>query len=81
MLAVPAPGKLCKVGSLRLTQVLDDVGQVEGLEGVGDALAVTVGAVLAGLEVDVGDEVGERVGLDDESKGRVGVGLEDLGDG
>lgn len=62
-------------------QVLDNVGQVKLLESVLDALAVALGAVLAGLEVDVGDEVGERVGLDDESEGRVGLALDDLGNG
>lgn len=62
-------------------KVLDDVGEVQLLERVLDTLAVAVGAVLAGLEVDVGDEVGERVGLDDEGEGRVGLGLDDLGDG
>lgn len=62
-------------------KVLDDVGKVQLLKRVLDALAVAVGAVLAGLEVDVGDEVGERVGLDDEGEGRVRLGLDDLGDG
>lgn len=62
-------------------EVHDHVGKVEGLEGVGDALAVALGAVLAGLEVDVCDQVGEGVGLDDEGEGRVGLALEDLGDG
>lgn len=60
--------------------VHDHVGKVELLESVGNTLAVALGAVLAGLEVDVGDQVGERVGLDDEREGRVGVGLEDLDD-
>ena len=60
-------------------KVLDDVGKVQLLERVLDALAVARGTVLAGLEVDVGDEVGERVGLNDEGEGRVGLGLYDLG--
>jgi len=61
--------------------VHDDIGEVEVLEGVRHTVAVTGSAVLAGLEVGVGDEVGERVGLDDEGEGRVGVGLEDLDNG
>jgi hypothetical protein len=42
-----------------------NVGQIEGLEGVRDTVTVTRGRVLAGLEVGVGDQVGEGVGLDD----------------
>lgn len=60
--------------------VHDDVGQVEGLEGVGDTLLVAGLGLLAGREVGVGHQVGERVGLDDEREGRVGVGLEEVGD-
>jgi hypothetical protein len=60
--------------------VSHNVGQVERLQGVGDTLAVTRGGVLAGLQVDVGDEVGKRVGLNDQGKGLVGVGLDDSGD-
>lgn len=62
-------------------EVHDDVGEVEVLDCVGDAVPVAAGAVLAGVLVRVGDEVGERVRLDDEHEGRVGVGLEDLDDG
>lgn len=58
-----------------------DVGKVELLEGIGDTLAVAGGGVLAGLEVGVGDQVGERIGLNDESNGGVGVLLEDGDDG
>ena len=54
-----------------------DVGQVELLEGICDTLTVAGRRVLAGLEVDVGDQVGERIGLDDQSNGSVGVLLED----
>lgn len=61
--------------------VHDDVGKVEVLEGVGDAVAVAGRGVLAGLQVRVGDEVGKRVGLDDEREGDLGVRLEDLDDG
>ena len=62
-------------------KVHDDVGEVEGRDSVGDTVTVALGAVLAGLEIDVGDQVGERVGLDDEGEGRVGLALEDLGKG
>lgn len=61
--------------------VHDDVGQVEALEGVGDALLVRALALLACRQVGVGDEVGERVGLDDEGEGEVGVGLDFRDDG
>ncbi|KAK4665535.1 hypothetical protein QC763_0063480 [Podospora pseudopauciseta] len=60
--------------------VLDDVGKVERLERVGDTVAVAGGRVAAGLNVGVGDQVGERIGLNDERDGGVGVGLEDGGD-
>jgi hypothetical protein len=58
-----------------------NVGEVELLEGVGDAFAVAGGRVLAGLFVGVGDEVGEGVGFDDEGDGGVGVLFEDGDDG
>jgi hypothetical protein len=58
-----------------------NVRQVEGLEGVCDTITVAGGGVLAGLEVGVGDQVGEGIGLDDQSNGRVGVLLEDGNDG
>lgn len=62
-------------------EILHHVGQVQGGEGVRDALTVAVGAVLARLEVDVGDEVGERVGLDQERERHVRLALDDLGNG
>lgn len=61
--------------------VLHNVGQVQGRDGVGHTLAIASSRVLARLEVDVGDEVGERVGLNDQGEGLVGVGLDDVGDG
>jgi len=61
--------------------VHDDVGEVEVLESVGNAVTVAGSGVLAGLKIGVGDQVGERVGLDDESEGGVGLALEDLDDG
>jgi hypothetical protein len=61
--------------------VHDDVVEVELRQGVGDALAVARGRGLAGGEVGVGHQVGQGVGLNDEGKGRVGVGLEDGDDG
>jgi hypothetical protein len=60
--------------------VHDDVGQVERLEGIGDAIAVTAGRVLAGAQIGVGDQVRQGIGLDDKSEGCVRVRLEDLGD-
>ncbi len=71
----PEPAAVARI------EVHNDVGQVEVLDGVGDAVAVTAGAALARVLVRVGDKVGQRVGLDDERKGRVGVGLDDLDDG
>lgn len=57
--------------------VHDNVGQVKLLEGVCDTLAVAGGGVLAGLEVAVGDQVGQGVGLDDQGDSSLGVLLED----
>ena len=57
------------------------VGQVELLERVGDAIAVARGGGLALLDVAVGDEVGEGVGLDDQGDGDLGVLLEHGDDG
>lgn len=58
-----------------------NVGQVKRLERICDALLVTICRVLASSLVNVGDQVGERIGLDDESNGGVGVLLEDGDDG
>ncbi len=55
-----------------------DVGEVQLLERVGDAIAVARGGLLASGQVGVGDQVGQRVGLDDSSDGNVGVPLDDL---
>ena len=54
-----------------------DVGQVELLESICNTFTVAGGGVLAGLEVAVGDQVGKRIGLDDQGNGHVGVLLED----
>lgn len=61
-------------------QVLDNVGQVERLQRISNAVAVASGAVLACGEVDVRDQVGERVGLDEKGECRVRVRLEDRRD-
>lgn len=61
--------------------VHDDVGEAKALKSVRNTITVTVGAVLAGLQVGVGHQVGERIGLDEEREGRLGVGLDDLDDG
>lgn len=58
-----------------------DVGEVELLERIGDALAVPRCRVLACLEVAVGDEVGQRVGFNDQCNGCVGVLFENGNDG
>jgi hypothetical protein len=58
-----------------------DVGEVERLESVRNTLTVAGSRVLAGLEVDVCDQVGERVRLDDQSNGSAGVLLEDSNNG
>jgi hypothetical protein len=42
-----------------------DVGQVELLERICDTLAVAGCRILAGLEVGVGDQVWQGIGLDD----------------
>jgi hypothetical protein len=56
--------------------VHDDVGQIKLLKGVGNTLTVSSGGVLACGLVDVGDQVGERIRLDDESDSSVRVLLE-----
>jgi hypothetical protein len=58
-----------------------DVGQVEALQSIGDALTVAGGRLLASLNVGVGDQVGQTVWLNDQGDGRVGVLLEDSDDG
>lgn len=58
-----------------------DVRHVERLKGISDTLLVAVGRVLAGLLINVGDQVGKRIGLDDKSNGGVLVAAEDLGNG
>lgn len=58
-----------------------NVGQVERLEGVRNTITVARRGVLAGLEIGVCDQVGERIGLDDQSNGHVGVLLEDGNNG
>jgi hypothetical protein len=67
--------------SVTSVNVHGNVGQVERLESVCDTITVSLGRVLAGLEVGVGDQVGQGIGLDDESDGSVGVLLEDGNDG
>jgi hypothetical protein len=61
--------------------VHDDVGKVETPESICDTFTVTRRRVDAGLQLDVGDEVGQGIGLDDEGDGGVGVLLEDGNDG
>lgn len=60
--------------------VHDDVGKVEGLERVRDALLVATLGLLASADIGVGDQVRQGVGLDDQGKRLVGVLLEDAGD-
>lgn len=71
---VVVPAEPASVASIN---VHGDVGQVERLEGVRNTITVARGRVLAGLEVGVCHQVGEGIGLDDQSNGRVGVLLED----
>ena len=71
---VVVPSKPSSVTSI---DVHGNVGQVEGLEGICHTVLVTLSRVLAGLQVDVGDQVGEGIGLNDEGDGSVGVLLED----
>lgn len=73
-LEVVVPAQPASVAGIN---VHDDVGKVEGLERVRNTLLVASCGVLASLLIDVGDQVGERVRLDDEGKGLVGVLLED----
>lgn len=56
------------------------VGQVELLQGVCYTLLVAISGILAGGEVDVGDQVGERIWLNDESNSGVRVVRDNGGD-
>lgn len=53
-----------------------NVGQIELLERICYTFSVSGSRVFAGLEVAVGDEIGQRVRLDDQCNGRIGVLLE-----
>ena len=75
-LQIGVPAEPATVASIN---VHDDVGKVEALQSIGDTLLIGALALLAGRQVGVGDQVGERIGLDNESEGGVGVRL-DLGD-
>ena len=66
-----------KPSSMTSIDVHGDVGQVELLKSVRNTLTVSGSAVLAGLEVGVGDEVGKTVGLDAQRNGGIGVLLDD----
>lgn len=61
-------------------EIHDNVGQVKCRQRIGNAVAISSGTVLTSGEVDVRDQIGKRVGLDDEGEGGVGVRLEDRGD-
>lgn len=58
-----------------------DVGKVEALESIRDTITVAGRGVLACLQILVGDQVGERIWLNDKSNGGVRVLLEDGNDG
>lgn len=75
---VVVPAEPATVASI---DVHDDVGQVKTLKSISNTITVTASRVLAGLLVDVGDKVGKRIGLNDESNGNLGVLLEDGDDG
>ena len=75
---VVVPAEPATVASI---DVHDDVGQVKAAESISNTLTVTAGRVLAGLLVDVGNKVGKRIGLNDESNGNLGVLLEDGNNG
>lgn len=77
-LEVVVPAEPASVASI---DVHGDVGQVKLLESIGNTLTVACGGVLAGLLVAVGNQVGERIGLDNESNTRVGVLLEESDNG
>jgi hypothetical protein len=62
-------------------EVHDDVGQVELLKSVRNSLTVTVRRLLAGCQVGVGDQVGERIRLDDECESDIGVRSNNFADG
>jgi hypothetical protein len=61
--------------------VHDYVGEIELFERIRNTVAVSGGRGLACLQVVVGDQVGQRIGLNDQSKSRVGVLFENGNDG
>jgi hypothetical protein len=73
---VVIPAQPATVTSIK---VHDDIGEVECRNSIRNALAIASSGILAGLEVDVGHQVGQRVGLNEERKGLVGVCSDDLG--
>lgn len=60
--------------------VLNHVGQIEGSQGIGDTLAIPGCRPLAGGQVDVGHQVWQRIGLDEQGEGRVWIGPDDIRD-
>lgn len=62
-------------------EVHDDIRKVKRLECISNTLAVSRSGLLAGRKVGVGDQVGERIWLDDGGKGNVRVGLDDFDNG
>lgn len=62
-------------------KIHDNVGQVKLLESIRHTLTVTGSRVLARLEFGIGNQVGQRVGLDYEGNSRVGVLFENRNDG
>ena len=61
--------------------VHDDIGQVELFESVCDTFAVARGRVLACLQIGIGNEVGQRIGFDNQDDGSVWIFLEDCDNG
>lgn len=71
---VVVPAEPSTVASIN---VLNDIGQVECLEGVSNTLAVARRGLLASGQVVVGDEVREGIGFNDQSESSVGIALDE----
>lgn len=61
-------------------EVHDHIWQVQSLESVRNSSAVAIGGSLARREVGVGDEVRQRVGLDNQGEGGIAMILEHRSD-
>src|SRR5690606_31561483 len=77
-LEVVVPAEPATVTSI---DIHDHIGEIELLESIGNTLFIALLGVLAGLQVDVGNQVRERIGFNNKSEGSVGKLLKHSADG